>query len=486
MGATNSQPPVESTAGASVEQLTALLVQKDERIATLERQVAALLEQFEKIRQLKFADATKPQATGSWVDALLGLQGTLPSEELVALRNEAGTAKQDVVLEAATVEGAEPSVSKPAKARRGPRSEFPEHLPRKIERLELTEVQRRAACGAVMQEIGVDVTRRLERLSVTFVVETQQVKYACKVHPEEGVRAAPTVPSVIEGGLLGTSMLADVIVERMGNQMPYHRLEQKYASEGLSLSRSVLCNSAHRCAELLEPVYRAQFAQILGDVLVQFDATSVVVRNGQEEGRALGQIWAYRGQRHGLVCYQFTPDKCAQRPEAVLSSYRGLLQCDAASGHNGLFGEGSGRTEVGCLAHAFRKFEDAVESEPTLAREAMHLIDQLYGIERKGKAARLDVSGRAELRRVESKPVLARSRTWLEATLPKVLPNGPLAKAIRTRSTSGSRSLPSPTTAASKRSTTTCASRHCGGSPWAARTGCSSASRSAVRPTRSS
>jgi hypothetical protein len=126
-----------------------------------------------------------------------------------------------------------------------------------------------------------------------------------------------------------------------------------------------------------------------------------------------------------------TSSSTAERPEAVLSSYRGLLQCDAFSGHNGLFGEGSGRIEVGCWAHAFRKFEEAMESEPTLAGEALQLIDKLYRIERRAKDAHLDAEARSELRRVESKPVLDQIRPWLEATQPKVLPNGPLYKAIR-------------------------------------------------------
>jgi len=224
-------------------------------------------------------------------------------------------------------------------------------------------------------------------------------------------------------------MLADVIVERMGNHMPYHRLEQKYASEGLSLSRSVLCNAAHRCAELLEPVYLAHFRQTLSDTLVQFDATGVVVRHGRDEGRS-GHMWAYRGQTHGLRCFQFTPDKKSEQPLAVLHSYAGLLQCDAASNHDALFADGT-RIEVGCWSHAFRRFEEAKETEATLAGEALAFIGQLYAIERRGKADRLDVQARAELRQRESKPVLDKFRTWLEVTLTKVLPAGPLAKAIR-------------------------------------------------------
>lgn len=433
MGSTSNQQPVETPTGTTVEQLIAVVAQKDEKIATLERHVARLIDELKQLRDVKFGEDVAKRTTKSVVDGLLSAHGLLPFDGLNKLQDQVAAAKQDAIAQdlkvAAT--GDHTSAAKAASRRRGPRNSFPEHLPRKVVRVELPADQRQAPCGGVMKEIGVEVTRKIERLSFSYVEETHQVKYACATHPEEGVRVGASRPSVIEGGLLGVSMLADVIVERMGNHMPFHRLEQKYQSEGLSLSRSVLCNSAHRCAEILEPIYQAQFRQILGDTLIQFDATGVVVRNGQEEGRSVGHMWAYRGQTTNVRCFEFTTDKCAERPLAVLGSYTGLLQCDAASSHDALFTEGSGRTEVGCWAHAFRRFEEAKETESVLAGEALGFIGEIYAIERRGKSAGLDAKARGELRQRESKPVIEKLRAWLEVTQGKVLPAGPLAKAIR-------------------------------------------------------
>jgi len=428
MGATDSKQPAETATVPTVEQLLAIVAQKDERITTLERQVASLIEKLEQLSQLEFgAAAGEKRPPRSWIDALLGLQGVLPFKELLELRDKVVAAKQATVAES-TTEAATASEPKPRK-RNGPRKDFPEHLPRRVIRKELSEDERRAPCGRVMKEIGIEVTRELERISVTFVNEHHVVKYACDEHPEEGVRTAPGRQAVIEGGLLGPGFLADVICERMGNHMPYHRLEQKYAGEGLSLSRSVLCNSALRCAELLEPVFIAQTEQILGDVLVQLDDTSVVVRNGREAGREFGRIWAYRSQQ-GLICYHFTTDRCHERPLAVLGNFQGYVQGDASSVHDALFVEGSGRLEVGCWAHAFRKFEDAKDSEPTLAGEILGMLGKLYDVERKAKDAGLGPQARGELRVRESQPLLDQIRDWLELTLTKVLPAGWMAKAV--------------------------------------------------------
>lgn len=434
MGATTNQHGQQLVEGStSLEQLAAIIVQKDEKIALLERHVSRLIDELTKLRGVKFGEEVAQRSIKAAVDSLLHVPGTLPFPGLAQSQKQAASDKQETIAQEAATSAAidtQDSARSTKTRRRGPRNSFPEHLPRKVVRVELPEDRRQAPCGGVMKEIGVEVTRKIERLSFTYVEETHQVKYACAAHPEEGVRVGATRPSVIEGGLLGVSMLADVIVERMGNHMPYHRLEQKYGSEGLSLSRSVLCNAAHRCAELLEPIYQAQFRQILADTLVQFDATGVVVRHGQKEGRGYGHMWTYRGQTHGLRCFQFTTDKCSEKPMAVLGSYSGLLQCDAASNHDALFVDGT-RTEVGCWSHAFRRFEDAKESEATLAGEGLSFIGQLYAIERRGKSAGLGVEGRAELRQRESRPVLDKFRTWLEVTLTKVLPAGPLAKAIR-------------------------------------------------------
>lgn len=414
------------------KQLVAKLALKDEQIAKLEQHLSRLIDELGRLRGVRFGEDDAKRSQQAAVDRLLRVPGLLPWSELANAQAQMVAAKQEAIVQAteqaASAEPAQPS-QKPR--RRGPRNSFPEHLPRKIVRVELADDLRIAPCGGVMKEIGVEVTRKIERLSFTYIEETHQVKYACATHAEEGVRVGASRPSVIEGSVLGVSMLADIVVERMGNHMPYHRLEQKFASEGLALSRSVLCNAAHRCAELLEPVYDAQFKQILGDVLVQFDATGVVVRNGQEEGRTSGHMWAFRSQTEGLRCFRFTPDKTSEQVDTVLGRYQGLLQCDAASNHEILFGEGSPRTEVGCWSHAFRRFEDAKETEATLAGEALDLIGQIYDVERRGKTAKLGADERGVLRRRESQPILDKLRLWLDVTANKTLPAGKLGKAIR-------------------------------------------------------
>ncbi len=82
--------------------------------------------------------------------------------------------------------------------------------------------------------------------------------------------------------------------------------------------------------------------------------------------------------------------------------------------------------EVGCFAHARRKFYDARTSDPERAHEALARIRALYAVEGKG----LDDAGRLALRRERSAPPLERLGTWLDEQARVVLPKSPIGGAI--------------------------------------------------------
>jgi hypothetical protein len=105
------------------------------------------------------------------------------------------------------------------------------------------------------------------------------------------------------------------------------------------------------------------------------------------------------------------------------------VQGDALSAHNALFVDGQ-RVEVGCWAHARRKFIDAEMTDAALAKEAISLIGELYEVERRAKLAQMNATELGQLRATESKPILARIRDWLDLTTTKVLPQSPIAKGI--------------------------------------------------------
>lgn len=311
--------------------------------------------------------------------------------------------------------------------RRGRRREFPEDLPRARTTYELPEEQR-ICCGRPMQPIGHEVSQQLERIETMLVHEVARTKYACTCC-SEGVRTAPGPSRPIDRGLLGTGFLAHVIVERFARHMPYHRLEKKYASEGLSLSRSVLCRSTLRCAELLAPIVEQMKREVLASPIVQTDDTPVTIQASKGGGRKRGFAWVYKDMQ-GRHVFDFTESRSRDGPIAFLGDYQGFLQADAFPGYDVFFTQG-GATEVACWAHARRRFVEAEATEPRLAKQALAEIRALYALEAQAKRQSLDADAIRELRQSQARPILERLADRMLAWQLAVLEKSPMGTAIR-------------------------------------------------------
>jgi transposase len=307
------------------------------------------------------------------------------------------------------------------------RKHFPPHLPVIRSTFELLSDQRRCACGHELHEIGEELTKELERLEIAVVHEIARKKYACKVC-EGNVRIAAGPDRVIDKGILGTGFLAHVLVERFAQHMPYNRLESKYASEGFELSRTVLCESAVRCAEILAPIAEQIRRDALASGVVQTDDTPVTIQEASHHHSRQGRVWVYRGLG-GEVFFDMTESRGRDGPRAVLEGMTGYLQADAYPGYDAFFKDGR-LIEVGCWAHARRYFIKAEEQEPAFAAEAIARIRELYAIERQAKDAGLDANAVRDVRQRESIPRLERLRDWMVVTRTKVLDKGRLAQAI--------------------------------------------------------
>lgn len=322
------------------------------------------------------------------------------------------------------------SERKPSKRRQ----KMPSHLHRVRTTYELFGDDLVCDCGNSMHRISEDVRRELERIEFTLVHEVARVKYGCR-KCEGCVRTAPAPDRVIDKGLLSPGFLAHVITERFGMHMPYNRMEQKYASEGLDLSRSVLQRSTAKCAELLEPIYHQLGRDVLAQRVVHTDDTPVTIARNELGKRSQGRVWVYADHDH-RIWYDFTSNRRQDGPEKLLANFMGYLQADAYKGYDQFFVPG-GATEVACWAHARRKFVDAESKDPKLVAQALEHIGALYAVESAVKDAAA-AGGREPTadeflaaRQARSKPQLEVIRSWLEWAATQVLPQSPVFEAVR-------------------------------------------------------
>ena len=390
------------------------IAQRDHSIAARDQRIAELEHNNRVLRNMLF----EPKSEKRMVES--PHQGHLLFAELTEAAErveEAGRAQAKVRAMSA---GSAPK-------RHGRRKEFPDHLPVMRTEFGLEQTARRCPCGGELVEMGEEVTRELERIETAVVHEIVRKKYCCRSCQEQVVLANGPA-RVIDKGILGVGYLAHVIVERFLHHMPYHRQEKKYAAEGLSLSRSVLCSSSGVVAELLAPVARQTLAEVLSSDFLFTDDTPVVIAESAQGGRKEGRVWVYC-DGEGRCAFDFSPSRESARPNAVLAGYAGYVHADAYSGYDQLFKTGPA-IEVACWAHARRYFVKAEKSDSKLAQEALERIRALYRVERTAKEAGLDPPARKALREQHSRRVLDDLFDWLVTTRPKVLDKSPMATAI--------------------------------------------------------
>jgi hypothetical protein len=95
-----------------------------------------------------------------------------------------------------------------------------------------------------------------------------------------------------------------------------------------------------------------------------------------------------------------------------LGAWNGKLVCDDFAGYKASFELGI--IEIGCMAHARRKFFDLhVANKSQLAEQALHSIGGLYEVERQAKE--MSDEGRRQLRQKMAVPIAEKLHEWMLA-----------------------------------------------------------------------
>lgn len=311
------------------------------------------------------------------------------------------------------------------------RRKLPETLPRLEDRVQIPEEDRTCPdCRTPMEKIGEEITEKLCKFQVVFVRRTVREKYACpKCH--DGVLTAEGPEEVLDRGMFDRSFLAGILVAKYKDHLPLYRQAEMYKRDGIDLPLSTLCDQVALGADLLAPIAGRIRQEVLENPWIQADETPVLSAIGKGKGKKSRKsyIWAFRSKEK--VFYRWSPSRSSQVPLEILKGYEGKLQVDDYAGYKPLFAKGK-IVEVGCMAHARRKFEKALETSREYASLVLGLIRLLYQVEGKlpkGESEK-EIEERLRIRQAEAVPVLDKIKEWLESHKPLVLPKSPIGKAI--------------------------------------------------------
>jgi transposase len=322
------------------------------------------------------------------------------------------------------------------------RKPLPKDLPRKRIEHTLTEAERICpCCGIVCNKFDEAISEQLDyKPASLFVCQHVRFKYACQnCHDHIAVANAPI--AVIDKGLPGPGLLAQIAASKYADHLPLHRLERILGRHGITLSRSTMCDWMAHVADLLQPVVGLMAKIVLNSKAIHTDATKMPYLDPEVPGKARsGQMWAFVGDRdHPFNIFAFCPNHTAAGIDDFIKAnhYRGYLNADALNIYDHLFADGS-IIEVGCWAHCRRNFYDAKDSDPARAHVVLARIRQLYAVEKKAKELiaeqqlfGLDADAlRRKLRQEQSVLETTSLHQWLVTEQAKVLPKSLIGQAI--------------------------------------------------------
>ena len=263
-------------------------------------------------------------------------------------------------------------------------------------------------------------------------------KYACP-HCQLGVKTAPLPPQPLPKTMASPGLSAHIAVAKYQDALPLHRQEHILQRIGLDLPRATLAAWMIKLGIWIQPLINLLQDVLLGYNVLQMDETTLqVLKEPAKLPQSNSYLWVRRGGPPHLpvILFDYDPSRSQAVPLRLLDGYRGYLQVDGYDGYNAV-GLRSDIVLVGCMAHARRKFDEAVKAQgvdrdnPEKIRKAMEglrYLQALYRIERECKGSSSEE--RYSVRQQKAKPLFETLRASLDAALPTVAPQSMTGKAL--------------------------------------------------------
>ena len=303
-------------------------------------------------------------------------------------------------------------------------------------------------CGCQMTQIGQDVQDKLGFKPKQFYRERHVYpKYTCRnaACNRERLVQAKTEPQIIDKSIATPELLAHILISKYADHLPLYRQSLIYQRSGVYLSDSTLADWVGRCGVQLRFLVNRLIKLMLIQPIVHADETPVKILNAygikDVKGKLKqGYVWAYVTPKHSpikAVVYDFAQGRGSEYPNTFLQGFKGKLVCDGYNGYKPLFGRGV--IEVGCMAHARRKFHELhVTGQSLISIEALELFQTLYTIEREiderfeknQSPIPRDAQIVRQIRQQKAKPVADKLYAWLQQKRLGTTKNAAITKAI--------------------------------------------------------
>jgi transposase len=205
-----------------------------------------------------------------------------------------------------------------------------------------------------------------------------------------GVEAPKTL---FPRGLLHSSVVAHLLVQKFAIGVPFNRLEQHFTDQGLDLDRSIMCRYADEAGGALgATVVHAMWQRALSSAFViSTDATSGMIQ--PEKGQSSLRQACKKGHFFTAVAdcdyvlFAYTEKHTQEFVKKLFGGFKGYLQSDASNVYDILERGPPADVEddvvklVGCWAHCRRYFFEAAICKYPVGLQGLMRIRAIYAID---------------------------------------------------------------------------------------------------------
>jgi transposase len=428
-----------------------ILVQSNAIVAQ-KSQIDQLTKEREELRaQIRFLMSGKKREKFINADQLL-----MEFEEDKELQATLEAAKKDAEAE---LEKITYTRTKTPKTRKPVADTFPSHFPREEVEVAIPPAfQARVDSGELFIK-HYEYSESMKTIRAHVVVLRYKKPVLAYANDPGRVLLVEGEANLGEKGHCHPSTAAHIINGKFGLHLPLYRLQDIYASCGLTLSRSSLDYKIELAHEVVQDLPKVMLSRMLGANCMGFDDTHVTLimpkeiptlvpgqtdlrtqrliekmneAKGDSKDSLAAKMWGYTSF-DPLVPYDYFDFRVSRHrdgPSELLGGYTGFAMADCFSGNlSVILAPESKMTRMACWAHARRKVYEHQHNDATASAIPIALINKIYDVER--RATSLSDEERSKLRATETRMYLDRLREWLDGPVASsLLPSSKLAEAF--------------------------------------------------------
>lgn len=259
------------------------------------------------------------------------------------------------------------------------RKELYKNIPIEEVKIDVPEEKRFCPdCNAPMKHLGYKYVREEIRIIPAKVVRIHYYKEtlycpSCRQEDDSCIVEAEVPAALLKHSPASPSLIATILYEKYMMYSPFYRQQTDWNSREIPFSRATMARWCIRCSlEYLQPVYEHLHRYLLQAMYLHADeAPCQVLKEEGKKATSRSYMWIYltgRTEERQIVLYEYQPGRKGEYPKEFLEGFSGYLHCDGYSGYNKV----ESVTLVCCLAHARRKFFEAI---PSGKRKNLKLLD---------------------------------------------------------------------------------------------------------------